>query len=272
MTTSMPTGKALRIDHAAVREARRQYGPRNPLPVLLVQQHLAERRLRRAGIGFRSNTNATACDAYRMMDDAIFVSVNLRQAGANWRCIPRSVDGRLPDRPLQVIDLCCGTGDSTAVMASCCPPGSTILGLDISEEFVAHARDRRFPNQDPDQGSEATAVCFKVHSALDPFAWTNGDPVEPASIDWVNASGAVGCHFDEQASAELAANCALVLKPDGLATIDAGKAGTSPDALVRIFAAAGFRCEHVARSNLFDRYRHLCFRRNADQAELAHSA
>lgn len=258
------TDQPLRIDHAAVRSARKTFGPQHPLPVLLWQQHRAERRLQRAGIGFRSRTNATACDAYRQMDDASFVTVNLRQAWANWRCIPRSIDGRLPDRPLKVIDLCCGTGDSTAVIASCCPVGSQILGLDISDEFIAHARQRPYPRQ-----ADGTEVSFHVHSALEAFQHPDGQAVAGGSIDWVNASGAVGCHFDEAASARLAGHCAQVLAPGGVATIDAGKAGTAPEALMRIFTDAGFDCEHAARSNLFDRYRHLCFRRRSEPVSLA---
>ncbi|MFW5844694.1 MAG: class I SAM-dependent methyltransferase [Planctomycetota bacterium] len=255
--TADSSAPPLRIDRGALRKARRRHGPPGPLPLILWRQHRAERTLQRSGNAFRSGSNDTACTGYRRMDDCIFVQVNARQAWANWRSIPRSIDGRLPDRPLDVVDLCCGTGDSTAVLVWCCPAGSRFLGLDISPEFIAHAQRRRYPGQE----ERHPCMDFAVQSALEPFHWSDGTSVAEASMDLVNASGAVGCHFDEEACARLATNCAAVLRSDGLATIDAGPAGTGATALQRIFSAAGFRLEHCTRSNPFDRYRHLAFRR-----------
>lgn len=246
----------LQIDRKQLRQLYRSYGPRYTLPVLLWRQHWAERRLKRGGNRFRTNQNDVARDAYQQMNRNQFVDVNARQAWANWRCIPRSINGRLPDRPLQVIDLCCGTGDSTMVLASCCPPGSTILGLDVIPTFIDYARQRRYP--DPD--GKGTRVSFHVQSVLEPLHQNPETPVDAHSIDLINASGAVGVHFKRADSAQLAQHCAEVLRPGGIACIDAGKAGTDQDTLTEVFTTAGFQREHHTRSNIFDQYRHLCFR------------
>jgi len=77
----------------------------------------------------------------------------------------------------------------------------------------------------------------------------------------VNSSGAVGCHFDLEATRILACECARILRPEGLATIDSGRQGTDGPALIAIFRRLGFCLIHSVRSCWLDRYRHLCFRK-----------
>lgn len=247
----------LRIDRGALRKAARRYGPPGTLAGVLWRQFLAERRVHRHGHNFRQRANDAACDAYVGMGAEAFVDVNARQAWANWRTIPANLDGRLPLRPLTAVDLCCGTGDSTAVLAWCVPAGSQVLGLEYSPDFVAMARERRFV----DAAGEPADVQFTAQSVLETFRWPGGEPLAEASVDLVNASGAVGCHFDEAATTALAAECARVLREEGLATIDAGPDGTPPSTLRAIFEGQGFRFESLSRSSLFDRFRQLCLRK-----------
>src|SRR5207249_2627339 len=93
------------------REIRR-HGPGHALAVLW-RQWRAERALARRGIHFRATEPAQIAAAYAAMSDAEFAGVNARQDWANWRTIPRCLSGRVPDRPLRVLDLGCGTGSST---------------------------------------------------------------------------------------------------------------------------------------------------------------
>ena len=74
-------------------------------------------RIRWRKVFFRQNRNHLACQAYRQMNLEEFQALNARQAWANWRTIPRNLAGRLPQRPVLALDLCCGVGESTEVLA-----------------------------------------------------------------------------------------------------------------------------------------------------------
>jgi hypothetical protein len=113
---------------------------RSPLTLLavLVRQACHELRVRRLrGIAFRTSRNDDARRAYAALRLWEFEGINERQAWANWRTIRRNLQGRAPRRPVSAIDLCCGTGDSTEVLAWCLEPGSAILGVDADPRFVA---------------------------------------------------------------------------------------------------------------------------------------
>lgn len=97
------------------REIRR-HGPGNALGVCW-RQWLAERRLARRGIHFRDTNLEAVSAAYGAMSAAEFDAINGRQDWANWRTIPRALSGHVPDRPLRILDLGCGTGSSTQVLA-----------------------------------------------------------------------------------------------------------------------------------------------------------
>ena len=213
------------------------------------------RGLRR--IRFRSHHNPQACRAYAAMDPWEFEGVNARQAWANWRTIPRNLDRRVPDAPVRALDLCCGTGQSTQVLAYYLAPGSEILGLEYNPRFVAVARSRPYRTR---RGGPAH-VAFRAQSVLDPFRDATGALVASHSVDLVNSSGAVGCHFDRRTAEQLAAEVDRVLRPGGLALIDSGRNGTPAAALRGIFGRRGFEAVHEARSCRLDRYRQVCFRK-----------
>src|SRR5262245_20670589 len=92
----------------------------SPLGVvkMLVRQACYEARVRGLRkIPFRSSRNDVACRAYAAITVREFEAINERQAWANWRTIRRNLAGRVPRRPLRAVDLCCGTGRSTEVLA-----------------------------------------------------------------------------------------------------------------------------------------------------------
>jgi SAM-dependent methyltransferase len=213
------------------------------------------RRLR--GIAFRTSHNAAACRAYAALRLWEFEGINERQAWANWRTIRRNLQGRVPRRPVTAIDLCCGTGDSTEVLAWCLEAGSEILGLDADPRFVAAARQRSYFTR----AGQPADVRFGCQSVLEPLCNDGREPVADASVDVVNSSGAVGCHFEAKTTAVLAAEVDRVLRPGGLALIDCGPDGTRPRELREIFQALGHEAIHRARSCAFDRYWQFCFRK-----------
>lgn len=257
-SAGMSPQATLRIGERAIGAAAAANGVGYNLPLVAARQAITEtwvRAFRRAG--FRSSENASALAGYLRMNAGEFDGVNARQRWANWRTIPRNLDGLCPDRALAAVDLCCGTGASTAVLAWHLPPGSRILGLEFQPAFVDAARRRAFARSD----GAAAEVAFACQSVLETFRDADGAPLADGSIDLVNSSGAIGCHFPPADTTVLAREVARVLVPGGLALIDTGKSGTSQAEAERIFAALGFTRERASRSCRVDRYRQVCFRK-----------
>ena len=248
----------LRIPESAIRLAARRHGQGMSLPFIAIRQAVAEawvRTVRRAA--FRDQRNDQALRGYLMMSAGEFSGVNARQRWANWRIIPRNLHGTCPDRPLFVVDLCCGTGDSTRVLAWHLPQGSQILGLEYQPAFVAQARLGSYE----DARGNPVPVHFQPQSVLEPFCDAQGVRLADASVDIVNSCGAIGCHFTADATRQLAREVARVLRPDGFALLDAGKAGTPAPELEGIFQELGFRRQRTVRSCFLDRYAQLSFTR-----------
>lgn len=249
--------KPLRFDPAELDRAARE-GAEESLPVLVLRQAAAElmvaglKRLR-----FRTERNPDAGRAYDGMSVPEFEAVNARQRWANWRTIPRNLDGRLPDAPVRALDLCCGTGRSTQVLAWCLPAGSEILGLELCPRLGRAAAERDYRRRD---GAPAR-VRVRVQSVLETFRGADGAALPDASAGLVNSSGALGLHFDDRALGRVADEIRRVLKPGGLATIDTGGRGAAFERLAVVFGARGFELLGSARSCALDRYPQACFLR-----------
>jgi SAM-dependent methyltransferase len=254
---AMSDTHALSINESRIRSAARRNGQGWNIPLIAARQAAVEVWTRASGARFRRADNADACRGYQALSARDLAAVNARQRWANWRTIPRNLDGHCPDRPLRALDLCSGTGDATAVLAWHLPRGSRILGLEYQHTFVAEARRRHFRDA---QGT-LVETRFSAQSVLERFRDEQGEVLADASMDLVNCSGAVGCHFRAEAAATLAREVARVLRPGGLALIDAGDAGTSPETLERICWKLGLSRLRAARSCWLDRYVQICFRR-----------
>lgn len=225
---------------------------------LFVTQLVSETRLfLRRNLNFRKRENQKAVQAYCRMALPEFQGINARQRWANWRTVPKNLSGRLPRHAIRAIDLCCGTGDSTEVLACYLPLGSSILGLEYNSQFVEAARARKFAHRT----GAAVEVQFRVQSVLERFRDASGEPVESESVELVNSCGAVGSHFDASATEKLAREIARVLRPGGLAAIDAGAPGTGKRELIRIFCALGFKVVHHAKSHPLDLFTQICFQK-----------
>lgn len=248
-------GNYLIFDEPTIRAGARTRGPRQSIAWLWLLALCNEARLRFGRrIDFRRQHNDEACAAYSAMQLGEFESINACQAWSNWRTIPRNLSGRLPNRPVFAIDLCCGVGNSTEVLAFYCAPGSRVLGLEFNPQFVAAARRRDYGNRDGRPGH----VEFRAQSVLERFCDARGVELADASVDLINASGAIGCHFSRDELAALARECGRVLRPGGLALIDSQRRQDTAETVREIFAGEGMHPVQQARSCLFDRYIQLC--------------
>ena len=227
----------------------RRHGPGRLLTVCW-RKLRAESDLARRGIRYRGTALPTVIAAYAAMSPAEFDAINGPQSWANWRTIPRALTGHVPDRPLRVLDLGCGSGSSTRVLAFYCPAGSRITGYEIAEPMLAYARRREYRQHDGGLAS-VDFICQGMTEKLR----------EPAdSVDLINTSGVIGHHLRAETFAPLLAELMRVLKSDGVAMLDAGP--TMPaDTLRRLMSDANFECLGHFRSWFGDRTGQLVFRR-----------
>ena len=227
----------------------RKHGPGRILMVCW-RQWRTERALARRGISFRATAFDQVLAAYAAMTQDEFDAINGPQDWANWRTIPRAMSGHVPDRPLRVLDLGCGTGGSTRVLAFYCPPGSHITGYELAEPMLAFARRREYVQR----GGANANVDFACQGVTAPLREAEG------TVDLINASGVIGHHLTPTTIAPLVAEMQRVLTPTGVAMLDVGP--TMPgDQLRSIMADAGFTFAGHYRSWFGDRTGEMVFRR-----------
>jgi SAM-dependent methyltransferase len=212
----------------------KQHGPGRVLTVCW-RQWRTERGLSRRGLRFRDTDFHRVAAAYTAMSPAEFDAINGPQDWANWRTIPRALNGHVPERPLRVLDLGCGSGGSTRVLAFYCPAGSLITGYEFAAPLLAIARRRDYRDRDG-QPAHVDFICQDVTETL---RQTDGSAVPAATVDLVNASGVVGHHLDAATIAPLIGELHRALKPDGVAMLDVGPT-LRGRALRAIMVAAGF--------------------------------
>ena len=108
----------LKVSPHELKAAITAAGPRESLSTIIIEHAITTMRLAAVGVQYLCQGEA-ARQAYQRMTITEFMRINARQAWANWRTISLNLHGQLPiDRPLTVIDLCCGMGDSTGVLAT----------------------------------------------------------------------------------------------------------------------------------------------------------
>ncbi len=232
-----------------------RHGPGHALAVCW-RQWRAERRLARRGIHFRDTNPETVAAAYMAMSAAEFDAINGRQDWANWRTIPRALSGHVPDRPLRVLDLGCGTGSSTRVLAFYCPSGSHLTGYELAPPLLDLARRRVYQDRDGNP-ARVDFVCQGVTEVLHD---AEGGPLAAGSVDVVNASGVVGHHLSAADIPPLLDEMKRVLVADGVAMLDVGPTLPGPE-LRRLMTGAGFRYLGHYRSWLGDPTGEMVFRK-----------
>ena len=235
----------------------RRHGPGHVLAACW-RQWRTERVLARRGVHFRTTDPAAAAAAYAAMSDREFDAINSRQDWANWRTIPRALSGHVPDRPLRVLDLGCGSGSSTRVLAFYCPTGSHLTGFELAPTLLTLARRRTYLHRT----GQPALVDFCCQGVTERLRTAQGAPIPDESIDLVNASGVIGHHLTVDSFQPLARELTRILGADGIATLDAGPS-LPASALTRILAAAGFQRLGHARSWMLDPTGQIIYQKRA---------
>lgn len=256
LPSSARADRCLAIDARAVEEDARRCGPPDGIATIVLRHAWTRWKLWRRGISLGVR-GPEALHAYSAMSVPEFDAINGRQMWANWRTVPRSLAGRIPASPVVAIDLCCGDGASTAVLAWWLPTGSVILGYEADERLARAGDSRVFRARD---GSRAAVRIF-ARSVMEPFRDADDRLLEDGSVDVVNACGAFGCHFAPAQTALVMNEVARVLAPGGHAFIDAGSAGTSARELAMLAGGRGLSVVGRARSCLFDRHPQIALRK-----------
>jgi SAM-dependent methyltransferase len=233
----------------------RRHGPGNLLAIVW-RQWRAERRLARRGIHFRDTDPQKTAAAYAAMTEAEFDAINARQDWANWRTIPRAMNGLVPDRPLRAVDLGSGAGSSTRVLAFFCPEGSHITGYEAVAALLDIARRRSYISRSGGR-VEVDFVCQQI---AQPLCDSEGRALTDRSVDLVHASGIIGHHLNGESLGALVAQIARILSADGAALLDFGPT-MSADELTAIMARAGFKACGRYRSWWGDPTGQITFRR-----------
>ena len=254
MTSGTPFGAGMLI----ISEAEIHLQSSSGVLTACWRQWRAERALGRRGIHFRATDPVAVANAYAAMSDAEFDAINARQDWANWRTIPRALSRNVPDRPLQVLDLGCGSGSSTRVLAYYCPAGSHITAYEMVPPLLALARRRAYTNR----AGQAASVTFVCQGVTEPLRQSDGTLLADASVDLVNASGVVGHHLNAETSRPLVQELRRTLAADGIALLDVGPA-LPARALAPIMAAAGFEALGRRRSWLLDPTGQLVLRKRS---------
>lgn len=206
------------------------------------------------GISFRTADPEKVRAAYAAMTVEEFDAINGRQAWANWRTIAQALKN-VPSKPLACVDLACGTGMSTSVLAHYCPPGSSIIGYELCQAMIEVAERRSYRHH----SGVCAAVEFRCQSITDMWLTPEEEPIPDASVDLVNASGVVGHHLTPETVQPLIAELSRVIVPEtGVAILDVGPK-LSKDTLQKQMSLAGFVLLGHYRSSWFD-YGQVAFR------------
>lgn len=208
-----------------------------------LRQWAAQRRHKARSASIRSTDLPTVGRAYGSMTPGEFEAVNGPQDWLNHRMIPRALATIDRPRPWRVVDLGCGTGGSTRILAHCAPPASTLVGYELCQTLVAEARVRTAH----EANGKAHAIEFVCQSMLEPLQDPRGGRLTDRSVDVAHAAGVIGHHLRESDVRVLATELDRVLTDDGIAILDAGP-NMPPRRLTRLMRQMGFEriaCERL---------------------------
>lgn len=209
----------------------------------LLRQFKTERDLRKRQVHYRTTEVDRVAAAYGSMSADEFDSINGPQEWQNRRVIPRVIRSLGLRDPLLAVDLGCGSGQSSQVLAAQLPAGSTLLGYDLCEQLLARAARRTYRGENDGD----LTVRFVQQSIAAPLHDPAGQRLADGGVGLVHAAGVVGHHLVESDVVAMAAEIARVLAPRGAVVLDAGPA--MPRArLEEIMATHSFAVQDTLRA------------------------
>jgi SAM-dependent methyltransferase len=207
------------------------------------RQLKTERNLRKRHVHYRTTDSVRVAEAYGSMSEEEFDSINGPQEWQNRRFIPRIIQSLRLRKPLLAIDLGCGSGQSSQMLASQLPPGSTLLGYDVCDRLLARASHRTYR----DISGAPLKARFVNQSIAQPLHDSEGGRLDAGSVGLVHAAGVVGHHLTESDVGAMAAEIAHVLALTAFLVLDSGPA--MPRArLQEILAEYGFALRDTLRA------------------------
>lgn len=212
------------------------------------------------GLSFRGQRADLLRQAYDSMDQETFAIVNGAQDWANRRQIPRAIAGRITRADALIIDLGCGPGDSTRIIARQTPSGCRIIGVDLSAELIARAKNRAQQGFFRAKDGSIVAPEFVCGDITGTLCGAAGEPLSSGSAHYVSSSGIVGHHLTPDDFARLAQELRRLIELGGHAALDCGPC-LSASQISRAMEARGFILVKRARSVFFDPRPQLVFRR-----------
>jgi SAM-dependent methyltransferase len=186
----------------------------------VLRQFKAERNLLKRHVSYRTTQAARVAEAYGSMSADEFDAINGPQEWQNRRFIPRVIQSFQLREPVLAVDLGCGSGQSSQVLGSQLPHGSTIVGYDICDRLLARAGHRAYRDV---LGAPLKAT-FVNQSIAEPLQNPEGSLLDAESVGLLHAAGVVGHHLAEADVRAMAAEIARVLMPTGWVVLDAGPA------------------------------------------------
>jgi SAM-dependent methyltransferase len=174
-----------------------------------------------------------------------FDQYNFPQVWVERRQIPRVLHGRVPQRNAVILDLGCGPGTSTEVLAHFAHPTWHILGFDLTPHSIDAARRRaeqgHFRSRDG-HTIRPTFICQNIAHPLtfDGTPPPRGQPLPDRFADLAIAGGVVGLYMSPRQAGRLLANLARIVKPGGAIALDAGPS-VPQRAMLRLARRAGLR-------------------------------
>jgi SAM-dependent methyltransferase len=223
----------------------------------VLRQLTTERNLRKRHLSYRTTQVARVAEAYGSMTEDEFDAINGPQEWQNRHFIPRVIQSLRLTEALIAVDLGCGSGQSSQVLASQLPAGSTLLGYDICDRLLGRAAHRTYR----DVAGAPLKAHFMNQSITQPLHSPEGRLLDDESVGLVHASGVVGHHLVEADVRALVAEIVRRLTPKGWVVLDAGP--TMPrDRLQEVLAAHGFALRQTLRAVPCASHHVLVFKRH----------
>lgn len=201
-------------------------------------------------------------EGFGALRGADFDEYNLPQVWVERRQIPQAVHGRVPMRDAVVLDLGCGPGTSTEVLAYFADPSWTIIGYDLVEHSIKAARERAARGGFRSRAGTVIHPLFECQNIAQPLL-LRGQPLKEGTVDFVISGGVVGLYLRPADVEKLIRDLRRIVKPGGYVALDSGPS-VPPETLRAIARENGLAFRTIAKSFWIEPRPKLVFQREAD--------